>query len=132
MTRAAEAIQSAATSIFRAGSLTVGASSILERLNEFIGNRWNGELIGFTILVSSRASSLAAYLLAGILSRYRTLEIEVYFSFLTGWEDLFVPEILLISSSIKFKNEFYLFIGNTLEKLSIDFETETWNEYCEN
>lgn len=84
MTRAAEAIQSAATSIFRAGSLTVGASSILERLNEFIGNRWNGELIGFTILVSSRASSLAAYLLAGILSRYRMLEIEVYFSFLTG------------------------------------------------
>lgn len=80
----------------------------------------------------SRASSLAAYLLAGILSRYRMLEIEVYFSFLTGWEDLFVPEILLISSSIKFKNEFYLFIGNTLEKLSIDFETETWNEYCEN
>lgn len=54
MARAAEAIQSAATSIFRAGSLTVGASSILERLNEFIGNRWNGELIGFTILVSSR------------------------------------------------------------------------------
>lgn len=132
MARAAEAIQSAATSIFRAGSLTVGASSILERLNEFIGNRWNGELIGFTILVSSRASSLAAYLLAGILSRYRMLEIEVYFSFLTGWEDLFVPEILLISSSIKFKNEFYLFIGNTLEKLSIDFETEAWNEYCEN
>ena len=127
MARAAEAIQSAATSIFRAGSLTVGASSILERLNEFIGNRWNGELIGFTILVS-----LAAYLLAGILSRYRMLEIEVYFSFLTGWEDLFVPEILLISSSIKFKNEFYLFIGNTLEKLSIDFETEAWNEYCEN
>lgn len=40
MARAAEAIQSAATSIFRAGSLTVGASSILERLNEFIGNRW--------------------------------------------------------------------------------------------
>lgn len=60
------------------------------------------------------------------------LEIEVYFSFLTGWEDLFVPEILLISSSIKFKNEFYLFIGNTLEKLSIDFVIETWNEYCEN
>lgn len=35
-----------------------------------------------------------------------------------------MPEILLISSSIKFKNEFYLFIGNTLEKLSIDFEIE--------
>lgn len=98
--------QSNATSIFRA----VGASSIPKRGTE---NDWpiyrksvNGELIGFTILVSSRNNYRAPLPWLAIYSIYpascyRTLEIEVFF-FFTGEK---------IYSSIKFKR--ILFIYNT-------------------
>lgn len=121
--------QSNATSIFRA----VGASSIPKRGTE---NDWpiyrksvNGELIGFTILVSSRNNYRAPLPWLAIYSIYPTSSLQnardwSIFLF-HGGEDLFVRSRRRLSL-----NEFYLFIIR-IASLSMDFEPETY-EYREN
>lgn len=121
--------QSNATSIFRA----VGASSIPKRGTE---NDWpiyrksvNGELIGFTILVSSRNNYRAPLPWLAIYSIYPASSLQnardwSIFLF-HGGEDLFVRSRHWLSL-----NEFYLFIIR-IASLSMDFEAETY-EYREN